>query len=252
MARISTYSVDTLSGGDQLFGTDQSGTTANFQIGQSGSSNPGGGLGQSLVNYIIEADGRALAFLFHNSTHGGNVSLQSGTINVTNSNATTAFSSITTLKVSKFPYATAIQSSPNSALNILNEYVGERIKWSDVNNPNIYGIYECISFTQDGNTTFYDMTLAYKSGNGNFMAGDNTNTFSDIYLLELFGTDKNFTFTQASAATTWNVTHNLNKFPSVTITLADGTQVEAEVEHTNKNSLTITFSGDNSGIAYMN
>ena len=65
-------------------------------------------------------------------------------------------------------------------------------------------------------------------------------------------TDKNFTFTQSSAATTWNVTHNLNKFPSVTVTLADGSQVEAEVAHTNKNSLTITFSGDNSGIAYMN
>ena len=252
MARISTYAIDTLDGNDKLIGTDQAGATRNFQIGQSGSVNPGGGQGKSLVNYIVEADGRALAFLFHNSTFGGNASMQSGTINVANGNATTAFSDITTLKVSKFPYATAIQSSPNSAVNILSEYVGERIKWSDVNNPDIYGIYECIAFAQDGNTPFYDMTLAYKSGNGNFMAGDNTNTFPDIYLLELFGTDKNFTFTQSSAATTWNVTHNLNKFPSVTVTLADGSQVEAEVAHTNKNSLTITFSGDNSGIAYMN
>ena len=96
------------------------------------------------------------------------------------------------------------------------------------------------------------MTMAYKSGNGNFMAGDNTNTFPDVYLLELFGTDKNFTFTQSSAASSWSVTHNLNKFPSVTVTLADGTQVEAEIEHTNKNNLTITFSSSNSGVAYMN
>lgn len=251
MARISTYSVDALDANDKLLGTDQTGATRNFQIGQSDSVNPGGGQGKSLVNYIIEADGRALAFLFHNSTHGGNVSLQSGTINVTNSNATTAFSSITTLKVSKFPYATAIQSSPNSALNILNEYVGERIKWSDVNNPNIYGIYECISFTQDGNTTFYDMTLAYKSGNGNFMAGDNTNTFSDIYLLELFGTDKNFTHVQDNASATWTVTHNLNKFPSVVVKVGTAI-VQAEVNHINKNSLTISFNGSNSGTAYMN
>ena len=251
MARISTYAVDTLDGNDKLIGTDQGGATKNFQV-DSGETTPGGGQGKSLVNYITEADGRALAFLFHNSTFGGNTSIQSGTINVSNSNATTAFSAITTLKVSKFPYATAIQSNSNSAVNILSEYVGERIKWSDIKNPNIYGIYECVAFAQDGNTSFYDMTLAYKSGNGNFMAGDNTNTFPDIYLLELFGTDKNFTFTQSSAASTWNVTHNLNKFPSVSVTLADGTQVEAEVEHTNKNSLTITFSGDNSGIAYMN
>jgi len=252
MARISTYSIDTLDGNDKLLGTDQNGATRNFQINQGGSPNPGGGQGKSLVNYIIEADGRALAFLFHNSTFGGNASIQSGTINVANSNATTAFSSVTTLKVNKFPYATAIQSSSNSAVNILNEYVGETIKWSDINNPNVYGIYECLAFTQDGSTNFYDMTMAYKSGNGNFMAGDNTNTFPDVYLLELFGTDKNFTFTQSSAASSWNVTHNLNKFPSVTVTLADGTQVEAEIEHTNKNNLTITFSSSNSGVAYMN
>lgn len=252
MARISTYSVDTLDGDDKLLGTDQSGATRNFQINQGGSSNPGDGQGKSLVNYIIEADGRALAFLFHNSTFGGKASIQSGTINVANGNVTTAFSAITTLKVSQFPYATAIQSSPNSAVNILTEYVGERIKWSDVSNPDIYGIYECVAFAQDGNTPFYDMTLAYKSGNGSFMAGDNSSTSGDIYILELFGTDKNFTFTQGSAATTWNVTHNLNKFPSVTITLADGSQVEALINHTNKNSLTITFSGDNSGIAYIN
>ena len=45
---------------------------------------------------------------------------------------------------------------------------------------------------------------------------------------------------------------NLNKFPSVTITLADGTQVEAQITHNNKNNLTIAFSGSNSGTAYMN
>ena len=251
MARISTYSVDTLDGNDKLLGTDQSGATRNFQINQGTSSSPGGGQGSSLVNYIIEADPKALAFLFHNETFGGKGSLQPGTINVAGNSTTTAFSAVTTLKISKFPYATSIQSSPNQASQILAEYVGERIKWSDIENPNIYGIYECTAFTQVGSSDFYNMTLAYKSGNGNFMAGNNNTSFADIYLLELYGTDKNFTHVQNSASATWTVTHNLNKFPSVVVKVGTAI-VQAEVNHINQNSLTISFNGSNSGTAYMN
>ena len=251
MARISTYSVDTVDANDKLLGTDQSGATRNFQINTT-TTTPGGSNSSSLVNYIVEADGRALAFLFHNATYGGESSMQPGTINVTGTATTKAFSAVTTLKVSKFPYAAAIQSNPNTAVNILGEYVGERIKWSDINNPNIYGIYECISFVQDGSTDFYDMTLAFKSGNGNFMAGNNSSTTPDIYLLELFGTDKNFTYVhQGDASATWNVTHNLNKYPNVVVKVGTAV-VQAEVNHINQNSLTISFNGSNSGTAYMN
>jgi hypothetical protein len=251
MARISTYSVDTVDANDKLLGTDQSGATRNFQINTT-TTTPGGSNSSSLVNYIVEADGRALAFLFHNATYGGESSMQPGTINVTGTATTKAFSAVTTLKVSKFPYAAAIQSSPNTAVNILGEYVGERIKWSDINNPNVYGIYECTAFTQDGSTDFYDMTLAFKSGNGNFMAGNNSSTTPDIYLLELFGTDKNFTYVhQGDASATWNVTHNLNKYPNVVVKVGTAV-VQAEVNHINQNSLTISFNGSNSGTAYMN
>lgn len=83
------------------------------------------------------------------------------------------------------------------------------------------------------------------------MAGDNINTTPDIYVLELFGTDKNFTHVQGSASATWTVTHNLNKFPSVVVKVGTAI-VQAEVNHINQNSLTISFNGSNSGIAYMN
>ena len=252
MARISTYAIDTLDANDKLLGTDQGGATKNFKINDNSGSSPGDDNSGSLTNYIVEADARALAFLFHNNTFGGKTSMQPGTINVTGAATTKAFSAVTTLKVSKFPYAASIKSTPNSAVNILGEYVTQRIKWSDINNPNIYGIYECTSFTQDGSTDFYDMGLTYISGNGNFTAGDNTSTTPDIYLLELFGTDKHYEHQQNSASATWNVTHNLGKFPAVIVKLSDGKQVEAAVSHTNKNSLTITFSSSNSGTAYMN
>ena len=84
------------------------------------------------------------------------------------------------------------------------------------------------------------------------MAGNNSSTTPDVYLLELFGTDKNYEHVQDSATNPWNVNHNLNKFPSVTIKLGDGKEVQAAVTHTDKNNLVITFSGSNSGRAYMN
>ena len=252
MARISTYTIDTLDANDKILGTDQNGATRNFRVSSTSSSTPGGANSATIVNFIVESDPRALAFLFHNATYGGNDAMQPGTINVTGSNATTAFSSITELKVSKFPYATSEQSSSNSAINILSEYVGQRIKWSDINNPNIYGIYECVSFLQDGSTDFYDMGLVYVSGNGNFTAGDNSSTTPDIYLLEIFGSDKNYEHTQNSSSDTWVITHNLNKFPEVVIQTSAGVIGRAAVTYQSKNQLTVSLAGADTGKAYLN
>tara|TARA_R100001015_G_C4626784_1_gene185975 strand:- start:689 stop:1447 length:759 start_codon:yes stop_codon:yes gene_type:complete len=252
MARISTYAIDTLDANDKLLGTDQGGATKNFKINDGDGSSPGDDNSGSLTNYIVEADARALAFLFHNNTFGGKSSMQPGTINVTGAATTKAFSTVTTLKVSKFPYAASIKSSPSAAINILNEYVGQRIKWSDINNPNIYGIYECISFVQDGSTDFYDMALVYISGNGNFTAGDNTSTTPDIYLLEIFGSDKNYEHTQNSSSETWEITHNLNKFPDVVVQTSAGVIGRAAVTYQSKNQLTVSLSGADTGKAYLN
>ena len=251
MARISTYSIDTLDPLDKVLGTDGTGATKNFKIGP---VMPGAGTSNSstIINYITESDPRALAYLYHNNTYGGEGSMQAGTININNSSTTTAFSAVTTLKISKYPFAATLQASPNTAANILGEYVNERVKWSSVDNPNIYGIYECTAFEQDGETDFYDMSLTYVSGNGVLTAGDNSSTTPDAYVLELFGTDKDYKYTQGTPASTWEVEHNLGKFPSVTVKLADGKQVEAAVVHIDKNNLTITFSSSNLGTAYMN
>jgi len=251
MARISTYTIDTLDTSDKFLGTDQAGATRNFQAGPVINAQ-GGEKSGTIVNYIAECDPRALAFVFHNATFGGSGSMQNGTINVTGSATTKAFSAVTTLKVSKFPYAASLQASPNTAVNILGEYVTQRVKWSDISNPNIYGIYECTSFAQDGSTNFYDMGLTYISGNGNFMAGDNSSTTPDIYLLELFGTDKNHEHTQNESSASWEITHNLNKYPDVVVKTSTGRIGRAAVTYQSKNQLTVSLSGANTGSAYLN
>ena len=66
------------------------------------------------------------------------------------------------------------------------------------------------------------------------------------------GDDLSYIHTQNIAASTWSITHNLGKFPSVTLVDGTGSEMEATVVHGSTNSLTVTFSQAESGQAYLN
>lgn len=66
------------------------------------------------------------------------------------------------------------------------------------------------------------------------------------------GGDLSFEFTQSSANNIWTITHNLGKYPSVTIVDSAGDEVEGMVNHTSFSSLIVTFSAAFSGKAYLN
>lgn len=57
--------------------------------------------------------------------------------------------------------------------------------------------------------------------------------------------------TQTIASNTWNITHNLNFFPNVTVQDSAGTICEGEIVYTSVNALTLTFSGSFAGVAYL-
>lgn len=61
-----------------------------------------------------------------------------------------------------------------------------------------------------------------------------------------------YIFNQTSASTTWNITHNLARRPSVTVVDSAGTVVLGEVTYNSDNALTIQFSSGFSGQAYLN
>ena len=65
------------------------------------------------------------------------------------------------------------------------------------------------------------------------------------------GADAHFVFAQEQNSE-WEVEHNLNKYPSVTIVDSGNNIVYAEVEYTNLNNLIIRFNSGNSGKAYLN
>jgi len=66
------------------------------------------------------------------------------------------------------------------------------------------------------------------------------------------GQDKTFIYEQLSASATWNIQHNLNKFPSVSVVDSAGSAVIGEISYENINSLILLFTAPFSGYAYLN
>lgn len=232
MARIQTYGLDTVDTGDKLLGSDSGGATKNFSV-------------QEIANFFKNSGSSGASGQFNYQYIRNSGAISKGHMHINAGSDTINFSSVTTLKLSKY-----IQGdSANTIQNYLTtEFLGKEIIIADTLIPNNYGTYSVTSVTVDAsNNNFYDLVLSYKSGNG-------TLTDGQFYSIILFAgaQDLHFEFQQASGATVWTINHNLDKFPSVTIKLADGTQVQALVTHTNNNTLTITFSGENSGTAYLN
>lgn len=66
------------------------------------------------------------------------------------------------------------------------------------------------------------------------------------------GSDKTYIHLQNTPASTWLITHNLNKRPSVAVVDSAEEIVYGEVEYVNDNQVTLTFAGAFSGKAYFN
>ena len=66
--------------------------------------------------------------------------------------------------------------------------------------------------------------------------------------------DKTYTHVQATPSDTWVITHNLNKYPSVSLkrNTLEKPFFQAEIEYNNLNQLTVYMNGAESGWAYLN
>ena len=105
--------------------------------------------------------------------------------------------------------------------------------------------------------------LANKSGGGsgtsNYNDLDNKPKINNVTLegnktsseLGLTG-DKHFVFTKSTPDSVWEITHNLDKYPSVTVVDSAGSVVIGDITYTSKSALKVTFSAAFSGKAYLN
>ena len=64
--------------------------------------------------------------------------------------------------------------------------------------------------------------------------------------------DKTFVYNQVTSSEIWEVKHNLDKYPAVTVVDSGGSVVIGEVVYIDKNNVRITFTSAFSGKAYFN
>ena len=113
-----------------------------------------------------------------------------------------------------------------------------------------FGHYTLDTYVIDTDPNYYKATLTYIGGNGTIV---NDKQYTLIYF-DIETSDKTFVFTQAVSANPWVVVHNLDKYPSVTVTDSNVTPrvVITQVDYDNANQVTITFAGAQAGNAYLN
>lgn len=61
-----------------------------------------------------------------------------------------------------------------------------------------------------------------------------------------------YTHHQNSPASIWNVVHNLNRFPSITVVDSTERIVEGDEQYIDANNVTLNFSAPFAGLAYLN
>jgi len=158
------------------------------------------------------------------------------------------FSAITSLVVS------TKDLSGEETVKFFEYLVNSDIMIGQMGAVSIFGHYKISTFSVDPvDNQYYILTLNYIGGNG-ALAED---YYYDIFNFTLASaSDKTFVFEQGVPASTWNIQHNLGKFPSVsvvdTLNTANGQVYYGDVKYTDSNNLTVTFASAFSGKAYLN
>ena len=158
------------------------------------------------------------------------------------------FSSITSLRIS------ANDLSSESTIKFFEYLVGSDLMIGQMGAVSIFGHFKISTYSIDpDDNSYYIISLNHIGSNGS-LVNDN---YYDIFNFTLASaSDKTFVFTQGVAATTWNIQHNLGKFPSVgvvdTASVANGQLYYGDVKYIDSNNLTVTFKSEFSGKAYLN
>lgn len=153
-----------------------------------------------------------------------------------------AISSATTMDLS------ITDVSGANTVAFLTYLVGNNILISEQNDIDKFGHFTIDSYVQK-TPGVYTLTLTSLTGNGNF----DVNKFYDFAVFTLSSQGApTFVFTQGVPATTWNIQHDLGKFPSVSVINNNNVVINGEVIYIDNNNVQLNFSAGFTGKAYLN
>ena len=239
MARLSTYGIDAKPElQDKVIGTDTSPganlRTKNYSL-------------QEIVDLFNQGNSLGVAdqtiYKFQSDISEGR---DPGTISfIAGGGVGNSFATTTTLLISK------TAAGGGNIANFLALFNGKDIILAETKNINNFGRYKISSISDySKDTNFLEVTLDVTASNGVF-AIDGYYIFSEFQNPSTSG-DSSFTYTQGVAEDTWNIQHNMGKFPSITVIDTANTVVTGQYTYIDNNNITLTFSVAFAGKAYLN
>jgi len=236
MARISTYVIDTqVTGDDKVIGTDASGSvTKNFPLRDIGTyfneNSTIAVAGQNIFDFQTNLnDGRLQATISFEGGGGNN----------------TSFSSLTDLVISDN------SKNDNNIVAYFNTLVGENILIQNINELDQFGKFVINSYSAHATETdFHNINLTLINSNGSLVEGESyavvisspSRTSADIH----------YVWDQQAAQSVWDITHNLGKYPNVTVIDTGSNVIYGDIQYLTVNRLQISFASANAGKAYLN
>jgi len=151
------------------------------------------------------------------------------------------FASVTTMQLS------ILDLSGQNVVKFMEYLVGNNILISKQKEISTFGHYTIDSYTDNGQ--FYTLNLTNLKGEGS-LEDEAIYDFA-VFTLSSQGVPT-FIFDQGVAATTWDITHNLGKFPSITVIDTGNTVVTGEYNYVSNIRVILTFSAAFAGKAYLN
>ena len=153
-----------------------------------------------------------------------------------------ALTAITTMQLS------TVDSSGQDVITFIEYLVGNNILISEQNDISKFGHFTVNSYTVSA-AGFYTLNLTNIGGNGNLT----DKLFYDFAAFTLSSQGSpTVEFNQVVPATTWTITHNLGKFPSITVIDSGNTVVNGEYTYIDNNKIVLEFSAAFAGKAYLN
>ena len=234
MARISTYNKAVpVVAEDKWIGSDSQNQmrTRNFTA-------------QDVADFINKKGGEAQNLRY---TYNDTNVYKTGSIRFTNGGAANVLlNSITGFDVSVFETRSLTTNVGDFLLNAL---VNSEILLTDCNDISNWAIYTWNTAVLKGSTLEYQVGLTFKAGGGSLIADEDY----FISLLTNGSALPNFTIGLAGNTLTYLITHNMNKYPAVSVFEAGtSNQVYGNVTYNNLNQCTISFSSLVTGKATFN
>ena len=123
---------------------------------------------------------------------------------------------------------------------------------NDVNNSNhlVVSDGEGSRFGGGGGGGMAENGLPAGGTAGQFLIKDSNVNYDASW--QTINLDRRYIHEQGVSASVWTVNHNMNCYPSVTVVDSTLTEVVGQIQYTNANTLTITFTASFKGTAYLN